>query len=158
MTFYLARASVRGVSLKTDMRSDVELLGSAGELRQIMSNLLSNALDACDAGGSIRVSLRKDRDRCTGDIGARIVIADSGCGIASEKLSAIFEPFYTTKGSTGTGLGLWVTRQLIEKHGGTIRMRSSNADSRNGTIFRIFLPAVHAEISAASARTGEGIL
>lgn len=158
VTFYLARASVRGVALKTDLRSDVELLGSAAELRQIMSNLLSNSLDACEAGASIRVSLRKDRDRHTGDVGARIVIADSGCGIASEKLAAIFEPFYTTKGSTGTGLGLWVTRQLIEKHGGSIRVRSSNKGTRKGTIFRIFLPAVHAEISAASAMTGEGLL
>lgn len=158
VTFYLARASVRGVALKTDLRSDIELLGSAGELRQIMSNLLSNSLDACDSGASIRVSLRKDRDRLTGDVGARITIADSGCGIAREKLAAIFEPFYTTKGSTGTGLGLWVTRQLIEKHGGSIRVRSSNDGNHKGTVFRIFLPAVHAEISAASARTGEGLM
>ena len=158
VTFYLARASVRGVSLKTDLRSDVDLLGSAAEFRQIMSNLLSNSLDACEAGATIRVSLRKDRDRPTGDIGARVIIADSGCGIAAEKLAAIFEPFYTTKGSTGTGLGLWVTRQLIEKHGGSIRVRSSNKGRRKGTIFRIFLPAVHAEISAASAMTGEGLL
>jgi PAS domain S-box-containing protein len=158
VTFYLARASVRGVALKTDLHSDVELLGSAGELRQVMSNLVSNALDACESGASIRVSLRKHRDRRTGDIGARIVIADSGCGIADHKLAAIFEPFYTTKGSTGTGLGLWVTRQLIEKHGGSIRVRSSSNGHRKGTIFRIFLPAVHAEISAASAMTGEGLI
>jgi len=158
VTFYLARATLKGISLKTDLYSDVEILGSSGELRQVLSNLLANALDACDPGSNIRVSLRKEQDRETGKVGARIVISDSGCGIDSAKLSAIFEPFYTTKGSTGTGLGLWVTKQLIEKHGGTIRLRSAMSPSRKGTTFRIFLPSVNSEISQASAITGEGLL
>jgi PAS domain S-box-containing protein len=158
VTFYLARATLKGISLKTDLYSDVEILGSGGELRQVLSNLLANALDACDAGSSIRVSLRKEQDRETGKVGARIVISDSGCGIDSAKLSAIFEPFYTTKGSTGTGLGLWVTKQLIEKHGGTIRLRSAMDGSKKGTTFRIFLPSVNSETSQASAITGEGLL
>ncbi len=158
ITFYTARASLKGVLLRTTIESDVDLLGSGGELRQVLSNLLSNSLDACEAGGSIRVSLRKHRASGTGVVGARIVIADSGCGIDPAKLAAIFEPFYTTKGSTGTGLGLWVTRQLIEKHGGSIRVRSANAGAKRGTIFRIFLPSVNREIRAASAMTGEGLI
>src|SRR5262249_39443627 len=137
---------LKGISLKTDLYGDVEILGSNGELRQVLSNLLSNAIEACEPGSSVRASLRKDQDPATGKVGARIVISDSGCGIDSTKISAIFEPFYTTKGSTGTGLGLWVTKQLIEKHGGFIRLRSSMNGSRKGTTFRIFLPSVNSEI------------
>jgi len=154
--FYTARATIKSVKLTTEIRSDVELMGSNGELRQILSNLISNAMDACGPGGRIRVNLRKAQEATSGRIGAMISIADSGCGIAPEKLAAIFEPFYTTKGSTGTGLGLWVTKQLVEKQGGVIRVRSSTSGTNIGTTFRMFLPAVSSELMDASVITGEG--
>ncbi len=156
VTFYLSRASHRNIMINTSLRSDLELLGSPGEMRQVLSNLLSNALDACESGGTIRVGIRKDKDDRSSKIGARIVIADSGCGIDAIKIASIFEPFYTTKGSTGTGLGLWVTRQLVEKHGGSIRVRSTVRGHYRGTTFRIFFPSVHADISRASVMTAEG--
>lgn len=157
VAFYSARATVKGITLKTTLRSDVEILGSPGEFRQVFSNLLSNAMDACTAGDSIHVALSKTVDRQTGRIGARVTVADSGYGIEFTKRSAVFEPFYTTKGSTGTGLGLWVTRQLVEKHGGHIRMRSRTGSERRGTTFQVFLPAVNAELAQASESTAEGL-
>jgi PAS domain S-box-containing protein len=158
VSFYSARATIKSVKLTTEIRGDIELMGSSGELRQILSNLISNAMDACGPGGSIRVNLRKSQEAATGRVGAMITVADSGCGIIAEKREAIFEPFYTTKGSTGTGLGLWVTKQLIERQGGVIRLRSSIEGRRRGTAFRIFLPAVGSELSDASVLTGEGFL
>ena len=69
-----------------------------------------------------------------------MVVADTGCGIGPENLKRIFEPFFTTKKDTGTGLGLWVSRELIEKHGGHLGVRSSAAGRRTGTVFSLFLP------------------
>ena len=155
VTFFLSRATQKNVSIKTDIHGDVDLLGSAGELRQILSNLISNALDACSSTDSVYVALRRVQDSRNDQVGARITIADTGSGIAPQKIPAIFEPFYTTKESTGTGLGLWVTRQLIEKHGGSIRVRSSIQGKRRGTIFRVFLPHMHVEANTASTLTSE---
>jgi len=73
--------------------------------------------------------------------GVRITVADTGCGIQTDHIERIFEPFFTTKKDTGTGLGLWVSRELVEKHGGSLRVRSSTANERSGTVFSIFLPA-----------------
>ena len=70
----------------------------------------------------------------------RITVADNGKGIEPTSLQHIFEPFYTTKGTVGTGLGLWVSKQLIDKHGGSIRVRSNIFGSRRGTTFLIVLP------------------
>jgi PAS domain S-box-containing protein len=156
VAFYLSRATQKNVSMKTDIHGDVDLLGSAGELRQILSNLISNALDACSSADSVYVALRRDQDCRKDQTGARITVADTGCGIDPKKIPAIFEPFYTTKESTGTGLGLWVTRQLIEKHGGSIRVKSSIQGKRRGTIFRVFLPHVHAEVSTEPILPGDG--
>ncbi len=158
VAFYSARATVKGVTLETTLRSDVEVFGSPGEFRQILSNLLSNALDACAAGGSIHIALRKETERKSGRVGAAITVSDSGGGIESAKRASIFEPFYTTKGSTGTGLGLWVTRQLVEKHEGSIRFRSKTEGERHGTTFRLFLPAVIAEVNQASTSNAEGLM
>jgi len=77
----------------------------------------------------------------SGRPGARIVIADSGSGIRPEQRKRLFEPFYTTKKDVGTGLGLWVTQEIVQKHGGRISLRSSAGQDRSGTVFSIFLPA-----------------
>ena len=119
-----------------------EVLGSAGELRQVLSNLLANSLDACVDGSTVRVEVNSAIDpRNLSVPGVRITIADTGLGIPPEHLENIFEPFFTTKKDTGTGLGLWVSRELVAKHGGTLRVRSRTSDPLCGTIFMIFLPA-----------------
>jgi PAS domain S-box-containing protein len=139
--FYTSRAISLGVSFIVNAETEREVLGSAGELRQILSNLLANSLDACASGSTIRIEASSALDpRDLSRPGVRITIADTGFGIPAKHLESIFEPFFTTKKDTGTGLGLWVSRELVEKHGGTLRVRSRTSDPFCGTVFSIFLP------------------
>jgi PAS domain S-box-containing protein len=139
--FYAPRARNLGVSFVVNTRTEREVLGLAGELRQVLSNLLANSLDACVKGSTIRIEASPAVDpRDLTRRGVRITIADSGFGIPARHLDNIFEPFFTTKKDTGTGLGLWVSRELVQKHGGTLRVRSRTTDPMCGTIFSIFLP------------------
>ena len=91
--------------------------------------------------------------------GVRITIADSGGGITAEHKKNIFQPFFTTKSDVGTGLGLWITRGIVEKHGGTIRLKSKSADREHGTTFSIFLPFNGTAAAAPSTqKAARGIL
>jgi PAS domain S-box-containing protein len=161
--FYTSRAVSLGVSFIVKAETEREVLGSAGELRQILSNLLANSLDACASGSTIRIGASSARDpRDLSRPGVRITIADTGFGIPAKHLESIFEPFFTTKKDTGTGLGLWVSRELVEKHGGSLRVRSRTSDPFCGTVFSIFLPnqgRLHAIDSLSTndhATTGAG--
>jgi PAS domain S-box-containing protein len=139
--FYTSRALSQNVTITVNTNTDVQVLGISGELRQILSNLLANSLDACPSGAAIRVTTNPSTDpRNPAQSGVRITVADTGCGIHTDHLESIFEPFFTTKKDTGTGLGLWVSRELVEKHGGSMRVRSSTSNERSGTVFTIFLP------------------
>jgi PAS domain S-box-containing protein len=138
--FYANRAATLGVTLLVKTNTEREVLGAAGELRQVLSNLLANGLDACSKGDTIRLEANSATDpRDPTRLGVRISVADNGLGIAPEHIGSIFEPFFTTKKDTGTGLGLWVSRELVEKHGGRLRVRSRNLP-KCGTVFSIFLP------------------
>ena len=139
--FYTSRANRLGVSIIVNTKTEREVLGSAGEFRQVLSNLLANSLDACASGATIRVDASPAVDpRNPSSLGVRVTIADTGLGIAPEHLQNIFEPFFTTKKDTGTGLGLWVSRELVVKHGGSMRVRSRTSEPVSGTVFSIFLP------------------
>jgi PAS domain S-box-containing protein len=112
----------------------------AGELRQVVANLVGNALDALAPDGCIKL-----RQRITTSVRSRrrsliITIADNGSGMSEETLKRIFEPFFSTKTATGTGLGLWVSKEIIEKQGGTILVRSSQQLPHRGTTFMIIVP------------------
>ncbi|WP_334268442.1 sensor histidine kinase [Edaphobacter sp. HDX4] len=114
---------------------------SVGELRQIIANLVGNALDAMRNGGTLCVRLSVESSPLDpGAKRARITIADNGTGIPAPLLSTIFEPFITTKGETGTGLGLWVSDELIKKNGWSMRVRSSTSPESHGTIFSLLIP------------------
>jgi PAS domain S-box-containing protein len=140
--FYASRALSQGVTFVVNTNTEAKVLGISGELRQILSNLLANSLDACPRGATIRVETNSAIDpRNTKRTGVRISVADTGCGIQTDLLESIFEPFFTTKKDTGTGLGLWVSRELVEKHGGSLRVRSSTSNEKSGTVFSIFLPS-----------------
>ena len=119
----------------------LEITAIFGELRQVISNLLLNSLDALGQGGRVTLRTSKSRNPFDGSARIRITIADNGEGINAALLPKIFEPFFTTKGSTGNGLGLWVCKQIIEKHGGSIRVHSRTLDPR-GTSFSLILPAL----------------
>jgi signal transduction histidine kinase len=127
------------VRIEKQWRTTQEIRAVAGELRQVFSNLLINCLDAVDEGGKVTMrvglcTLSNDRP------GIRITFSDNGKGIEPAMRSRIFEPLYTTKGAVGTGLGLWVSRQIVEKHQGRIQMRSSTVGERRGSTFSILLP------------------
>ncbi len=112
-----------------------------GEIRQVLGNLIGNAIDAMAAQPG-RLLLRSREGRQPG--GARgffLTVADTGPGMAQSTVTRIFEPFFTTKETTGTGLGLWISRDIIDRHHGTLRVRSSQRPGRAGTVFRIFLPS-----------------
>ena len=112
-----------------------------GELRQIISNLLANAIDACAPGGAIWLRARSGIAWRTGARrGVRFTLADNGSGMPPEVQRRIFVPFFTTKGNTGTGLGLWVSKTLLEQHGGYLRFHSRQG-ARPGTVMSFFLPA-----------------
>ncbi len=118
----------------------VQITAVAGELRQVFSNLLANSLDAIGERGIIKLRV----STCTALNGhrcVRVTLADNGTGIDASLRQQIFEPFVTTKGTTGTGLGLWVSKQIIDKHDGTIRVRSNTNGMRRGTVFSVILPA-----------------
>jgi len=106
-----------------------------GEILQVVSNVIVNALDALPTGGTLRLRLRKRR----GEV--QFVIADNGHGIPREHAGNIFQPFFTTKGERGTGLGLALSKNIVERHRGKIRVRSSIQPGKSGTIFTISLPA-----------------
>lgn len=108
--------------------------GWPGEIKQVVTNLIVNSVRASDEGGSINVRVRSRGDSHF------LLIADRGHGIAAENLSSIFEAFFSTRTESGNGLGLWVTRQIVEKHGGTIRVRSSTVPKHHGAVFQIRLP------------------
>ena len=120
---------------------DVELFCFAGELRQLFANLIGNAIDAIGQGGHLWLSVRRSRSWVDGTPGVRVFVADSGCGMSKETRKRIFEPFFTTK-ETGTGLGLWVSGEIIVKHNATLRVASRRAEEgkRPGTVFMLFFP------------------
>jgi len=135
------KIQARRAIVAKELRVNVQLMANAGELRQVFSNLLANALDAIDDGGKITFRVSScSHARNTKSTSVRISIADTGKGIEPAVRSRIFEPLFTTKGMVGTGLGLWVTQQIVEKHRGSIRVRSSTEPRRKGTVFSILLP------------------
>ncbi len=139
------RVKARKIFVDTRYRTHLQLLGSAGEIRQVFSNVISNGIEALQPGGRLRIKVANARDwRAPGRHGVRVTIADSGHGIAPENLARIFEPFFTTKKDAGTGLGLWVCRQIVDKHSGSIRVRSRRSPQSCGTVFSIFLPVAAA--------------
>ncbi|MGA9717735.1 MAG: ATP-binding protein [Acidobacteriaceae bacterium] len=111
-----------------------------GELRHIVLNIVSNALDAMKRGGVLTLSAGEITWWSTGQKGVRITIADNGPGMEQEILAHIFEPFFSTKGIGGTGLGLWVAKDLVQRNGGFIRARSRTRENTHGSVFVLFFP------------------
>jgi PAS domain S-box-containing protein len=140
LTLHQGRVQSLQVDLVRDFPGDYPLFCFAGELRQLFANLIGNALDAMMTGGG-RLTVRARNAVENGRPGVRVTVADTGSGISPEARRHIFEPFFTTKEATGTGLGLWVSEQIIRKHRATLRVRSSIAGPVTGTVFSVFFPA-----------------
>lgn len=142
LQLYERRMETRKIRVVRQFDKEVEITALAGEIRQAFSNLISNSLDAMPFGGSLLIRVSKSYQRSNfGRSGIRVTILDTGSGIAPEHRKSLFEPFFTTKTDVGTGLGLWITRNIVEKHGGVIRMRSRTGPGEHGTAFSIFLPS-----------------
>jgi signal transduction histidine kinase len=122
------------IHLVTKYPEDLVAEAHPGEILQVLSNLIANALDALPVAGTLTLRMRRCQRR------VHIVVSDNGRGISPEHAKSIFEPFFTTKGAHGTGLGLAICRQIIERHRGKISVRSSTQAGRAGTTFMIFLP------------------
>jgi signal transduction histidine kinase len=140
LKLYGSRLRAAKVTVETEPLSESPVvLSTPGELRQVVANLVGNAVDAMRSGGRLRIRTSLQRERI------RLTIADTGAGIPAEVLPTIFEPFVTTKGETGTGLGLWVTAEIMKKNGWSIRVRSCRGARCSGTVFSIVMPVLGAE-------------
>lgn len=139
LTLHQGRVTALHIEVVRRYAPDVKLFCFAGEVRQLFANLIGNALDAMTPEGG-RLLLRV---RYAGADGVRVTVADTGSGMSAEVLQHIFEPFFTTKEAIGTGLGLWVSAEIVSKHNGKIRVRSRarGKDGRGGTVFMVFFPS-----------------
>jgi PAS domain S-box-containing protein len=135
-----SRINAKQLRIERDYENACLLKGFRGELRQVLSNLLTNAIDASPSGGKLIVRVKPERNGSQVDR-VYIEVEDFGSGILPADRERIFEPFFTTKSDFGTGLGLWVTKELVEKHGGTIAFRSNSQNGHSGTCFSVMLPA-----------------
>jgi signal transduction histidine kinase len=132
---FQTRAAQQQIKILKSFSDDIGSVCYDPSLRQVFANLVGNALEAMDFnGGSITIRARLLPGR------ASVTVTDTGHGIDSANLASIFEPFFTTKGERGTGLGLWVTRGIVEEQGGKLQLRSSTSGPRRGTTIRITLP------------------
>jgi PAS domain S-box-containing protein len=144
VTLYKGRLLGLQIEVSRQMRPNVELFCFSGEMRQLFTNLIGNAIDAMAHGGHLWLSVRRSRSWVDGIPGIRLFAADNGCGMTKATRLRIFEPFFTTKETTGTGLGLWVSSEIIAKHKGTVKVASRPAEAANGkhsgTVFMLFFP------------------
>ena len=135
-----AKIRANGANVEELCAQPLLILGIAGELRQVLANLLANSLDAVGPDGKIVMRASSSIEPCSGKGRVRITVSDGGHGMSATTANQIFDPFFTTKGSVGTGLGLWVCKQLVEKNGGSMKVRSNMAGDHRGTSFSILLP------------------
>ncbi|HET7870896.1 MAG TPA: PAS domain S-box protein [Terriglobales bacterium] len=136
LELYEKHLEARRIKVQREYRTNQGLIVVEGEIHQVIANLISNASDALAEGGSLRVRV----SRAPLKAGLRVTVADDGKGISKHGLSRVFEPFFSTKPETGVGLGMWVSREIIRYHGGSIRLRSLDHVARHGTAVVIFLP------------------
>ena len=138
------RLSELGVRVTTEIPTSISVAAFPAELRQVFTNLITNAAEAAGPGGEVKIGIAPQTAGVDGDgqklaAGVVVTIADNGPGIADEVRPHLFQPFFTTKGERGTGLGLWVSRGIINKHGGTLTLESDTNKSTYGTVARVFL-------------------
>jgi PAS domain S-box-containing protein len=153
IALYEPRLRGYSVAIERRYRDVAPLRAYEGEIRQVLANFIGNAIDAMHRhGGRLVLRSSSGRDPRTGAEGVYVTVADTGCGMDTATRMRIFEPFFSTKGTTGTGLGLWVSQTIIDKHGGRIGIRSQVRQGLNGpggTVFRLFLPLQPANMSVA---------
>jgi PAS domain S-box-containing protein len=137
LTIYEPRCTAACIAINRSLDSETKVVLRRGEMMQVISNLIANSISAMPDGGTLSVSVS---DATTPDRGVVLTIEDTGVGIAPDVLPKVFEAFFTTRATVGTGIGLFVAKQFVEGHGGHISIDSSNAPENHGTTIRVFLP------------------
>lgn len=151
MLIYERKLRYKQLRAEVAVAPELKVFAKVGELKQALSNLLANAIDASNQGGTIWIRAHASCNWIDGAAsGIRITVADDGTGMPPEVQKRIFVPFFTTKGSIGTGIGLWVTKSLIEQQGGYMRFRSCQGE-RSGTIMSFFLPVSNPQLNEAAS-------
>jgi len=144
LNLYQGRLSNSGIRVEAKYSSQTRILCFENDIRQVLNNLIANAIDAMRNGGRLVVGAHDATDYTLDPVqgrqGVRITIADTGHGMSPEVRARIFEPFYTTKDLSGTGLGLWISSGIVSHHQGRLTVRSSQHPVHHGTIFSLFLP------------------
>jgi len=141
LVIYGIRVMNAKVKVEYGRKAEAPVLCFEGEIRQVVSNLIGNAVDAmAPRGGRLLLRSHESTHWPTGRRGVTLTIADTGSGMGPRVISSIFQAFYTTKGEGGTGLGLWVSKEIVDRHQGILRVRSSQRPSHSGTVFTLFLP------------------
>jgi signal transduction histidine kinase len=139
---YRGRLDNSSIRLELEHLDEIPVLCMEGDIRQVLNNLIGNAIDSMRNGGTLRV---RTHGTCLWSSGSpvpavRITVADTGYGITPASRAHLFEPFFTTKGVNGTGLGLWISQGIVQKHDGLLQVRSSTKEGASGTAFSILLP------------------
>jgi PAS domain S-box-containing protein len=147
LKLYENKIKSKNIAVETDMADCPPIHGMQGELKQLVANLVSNAADAVEVGGKIRISIASAS--LEHEEGIELEIADDGPGVLLENRARIFEPFFTTKEDVGTGLGLWVCKEIAQRHGGSVQLGASQNGSLGGAVFTVFLP-LESHIEATS--------
>ena len=141
LVLYQARLANSRVKIEKRKHASSPVLCFEGEIRQVLNNLIGNAIDAMHPlGGRLLLRSREATHWPTGRKGLVLTVADTGKGIGSDVKAKIFDAFFTTKGIGGTGLGLWVSMEIVDRHQGALRVRSSQMNGHRGTVFTLFLP------------------
>jgi PAS domain S-box-containing protein len=141
LALYSRKIEFKRIALICDAGNEIEIVAFPGEVRQIFANLIANAIDALPEAGVLRIRVSNASRRVDiAERGVRITFLDNGTGILPSDRQKIFKPFYTTKKDTGTGLGLWLVHGLVEKHHGSLHVRSSIEPGKTWTAFSVFLP------------------
>lgn len=141
LALYNSRLTAANITIRREVHSPgISIMASPGELRQIIANIIGNALDAMRTGGCLHLRVAETSHPKDLSPRARLTVADTGSGIPAHILPTIFEPFVTTKGETGTGLGLWVSQEIAAKNGWSIRVRSCTKSPKSGTVFSLLMP------------------
>jgi PAS domain S-box-containing protein len=148
---YERRLRNKDLQVEVSVSPDLQVYARDGEVRQVLLNLTANAIDACAPGGRIWIRAQRNRKWTNGmDEGVRFTLADNGSGMPPEVKRRIFAPFFTTKSDVGTGIGLWVTKCLVEQRGGYVRFRSRQGENC-GTVMSFFLPSAQQPVSLPMA-------
>ncbi|HZU23705.1 MAG TPA: HAMP domain-containing sensor histidine kinase [Terriglobales bacterium] len=141
LDFYAGKIKFKQIQVDVQLRQCAPIAGISVQLRQVFTNLVVNALEALPVGGRLTIRMRDAREWGNSHAcGLMVSIFDNGSGIELQDQRKLFSSFFTTKGARGSGLGLWLSNDIIQRYGGTIRFRSSTGGPHHGTCFQVFLP------------------